>query len=111
MRDYIHSHKQGIDASTGDEYATLTVFFWSYAEENVETTPTAWDNTGNANAIQQTGRVILRMARQYRFMNDTTLTTNSGVKGYYVSFYVPNNGTSGSSSPPNAVANTVILIS
>jgi hypothetical protein len=121
MRDYIDADPEGVDPDDPKyNFRTVAVFFWSYAEENVQTscqTPpgscvvnqgTLWKGPGNANNPQATGRAILSKVRLYRFMSDPAVTTNSSVAGYYVSFYNPNG--SQSNGPPSVVANTVSLV-
>ena len=109
MRAYINdpTYLEGTDPVRGN-YATVTVFFWRYGEQEpfVNNVGTLWGNsanplTENPNNIR---RVILQKVRRFRFYTSTV--DSSAVRGYFVSFFnegTPQNG------PPSAVANTVIL--
>ena len=115
MRDYINAHPEGIDPSCNCNYATLVVFFWSYADDtSCPTGPAdscvvdpgqAWSG-GNANTVQTNGRVILQKARRFRF--NTSSVAGSSASGYYVSFYDDTPPTA--DAPPSGIANTVTLV-
>jgi len=109
MQAYINdpAHLEGTDPARGP-YATITVFFWRYGEQNPFTgdVGTIWG--GTADPTRENGpsikRIILQKVRRFRFYTSTVST--SSVQGYFVSFF--NDGTP-QSGPPSSVANTVIL--
>jgi hypothetical protein len=81
--------------------ANVAVFFWSYGEQNINTTTnvgTLWNN-GNSNQLQ---RIIIKKVRLFHF--NTVTIHSSSVTGYFVGFYTNNPPQSG---PPSNIANTV----